>query len=86
MKKNNIPLSNIFKLYKDNVLNSMYNGLSPDQLNQWIKKETNNQYIIIERKFVLEAIEYIEYDRYSDGFIGHDFKERWNVKEIKKTI
>ncbi len=87
--KNNIPLSNILKLYTiytNSVVASLYDGLSPQDLGQWLKSETNNKYIVIERKFMEEAIEYIEYYRYSDQFLGHNFKERWDLKRIKEWI
>jgi hypothetical protein len=52
----------------------------------WLKSKTNNQFIVIEKKFILEAIDYIEYNRYSDQFLGRDFKERWDLERIKKLI
>jgi len=84
--KNNIPLSNISKLHTDSVIAGLFDGLSPQDLGKWLKDQTNNEYIVIERKFVLEAIDYIDKLRFSDEFIGHDFKERWNLEEIKKDI
>lgn len=52
----------------------------------WLKSKTNNQFIVIEKKFILEAIEYTEYNRYSDQFLGQNFKERWDLERIKEVI
>ena len=81
-----IPCSQILDLYLKTVATNVINGLKPYDLSLWLKSQTNNKFIVIERRFIIEALEYIELNRYSDEFLGHDFKTRWNLKMIKKLI
>ena len=81
-----IPCSQILDLYLRTVTNSIINGLKPYELSLWLKSQTNNKFIVIERRFIIEVLEYIELNRYSDEFLGHDFKTRWYLKMIKELI
>jgi len=81
MKNYYISRSEILSLYSNSL-----QKISIQNISMWLKSETNNQFIVIEKKFILEAIDYIEYNRYSDQFLGHDFKERWDLERIKKLI
>ena len=81
-----IPCSQILDLYVRTVTTSISRGIKPNELSMWLKSKTDNKFIVIERRFILEAIKYIEINRYSDQFLGHDFKERWNLKVIKEFL
>lgn len=81
-----IPCSQILDLYVRTVSTRVSKGLTPYELSLWLKSTTNNRFTVVERRFIIEALEYIELNRYSDEFLGHDFKTRWNLKMIKKLI
>lgn len=81
MKNHYIPRSEILSLYSNSL-----QKISLHSISVWLESRTENQFIAIEKKFVVEAIEYIEYNRYSDQFLGHNFKERWNLKQIKEWL
>jgi hypothetical protein len=81
MKNYFIPRSEILNLYTSSL-----KEVSTHSLSEWLKCVTNNQFIVIERAFVLDTIIYIERNRYNDGFLGQDLKERWNLEVIKSFI
>lgn len=81
-----ISCSHILDLYIETFITNVNKGLTPYELSLWLKSTTNNRFTIIERRFIIEAIEYIELNRYSDEFLGHDFKTRWDIKIIKELI
>jgi len=81
MKPHFIPRSEILNLYI-----SALKDISTHTISEWLKSRTNDQFIIIERAFVLDVIAYIELNKYSDGFLGRNIKERWNLKLIKSYI
>ena len=81
MKNYFIPRSEILNLYTN-----MLNDISTNTISEWLKSKTDNQFIVVERSFVLDAIIYIERNRYTDGFLGQDLKERWDLKVIKSFI
>lgn len=81
MKNYFIPRSEILNLYT-----SALNHISTNTISEWLKSKTDNQFIVVERAFVLDAIIYIERNRYTDGFLGQDLKERWDLKVIKSFI
>lgn len=81
MKNYLIPKSEILNLYT-----STLNDISTNTISGWLKSKTDNQFIVIERAFVLDAIKYIERNRYTDGFLGQDLKERWDLEKIKVFI
>ena len=64
----------------------MLNDISTNTISEWLKSKTDNQFIVVERAFVLDAIIYIERNRYTDGFLGQDLKERWDLEAIKFFI
>jgi hypothetical protein len=43
-------------------------------------------HIVIERAFVVDAIQYIELNKYTDEFLSRDLKDRWNLETIKSYI
>lgn len=81
MKNHFIPRSEILNLYI-----STLRDISTNTISEWLKSKTDNQFIVVERAFVLDAIIYIERNRYTDGFLGQDLKERWNLEAIKSFI
>jgi len=81
MKNYFIPRSEIFNLYI-----SALNDISTNTISEWLKSKTDNQFIVVERAFVIDAIIYIERNRYTDGFLGKDLKERWDLELIKSYI
>ena len=81
-----IPCSQILDLYIKTVSANVSKGLTAYELSLWLKSTTNNRFTVIECRFIIEALEYIELNRYSDEFLGHDFKTRWDLKMIKKLI
>ena len=52
----------------------------------WLKSKTDNQFVVIEREFVLDAINYIKLNKYTDNFLGCNIKERWDLELIKSYI
>ena len=81
MKNYFIPRSEILNLYT-----SALNDISTNTISEWLKSKTDNQFIVVERAFVLDAIIYIKRNRYTYGFLGQDLKERWNLEAIKSFI
>jgi hypothetical protein len=81
MKNYFIPRSEILNLYT-----SALKDISTNTISEWLKSKTDNQFIVVERSFVLDAIIYIERNRYTDGFLGQDLKERWDLEVIKSFI
>jgi hypothetical protein len=55
-------------------------------ISEWLKSKTDRQFIAIERQFVVEVIQYIELNKYSDEFLGRDIKERWDLEVIKSRL
>jgi hypothetical protein len=76
-----IPRSEILNLY-----NGTINEITMHSISEWIKSKTYKQFIVIERKFVMETIQYIEINKYSDGFLGRDIRERWDLDLIKEFV
>ncbi len=81
MKNCFIPRPKILDLYTSSL-----REISTHSLSEWLKCVTDNQFIVIELAFVLDAIKYIEKYRYTDDFLGNDLKERWNLEMIKLYI
>ena len=76
-----IPRSELLNLYMGTV-----HEITIHSISEWLKSKTDKQFMVIERKFVMEVIQYIEINKYSDGFLGRDIKERWNLELIKSYI
>ena len=60
-----IPRSEILNLYSGTI-----GEISVHSVSEWFKSKTDRQFIVIERQFIIEVIEYIELNKYSDGFLG----------------
>jgi len=76
-----IPRLEILNLYISSL-----KDISTHSISEWLKSKTDRQFIVVERAFVLDVIEYIELNKYSDGFLGRDIKERWNLEMIKLYV
>ena len=46
----------------------------------------DKKYVIVERQFLIDAIKYIKLNRYTDAFLGHDIKKRWDLDEILEKV
>ncbi len=76
-----IPRSEILNLYSGTI-----GEISVHSVSEWLKSKTDRQLIVIERQFIIEVIEYIELNKYSDGFLGRNIKERWDLENIKEFV
>jgi hypothetical protein len=65
------------------LASSTIKHISVQSLGQWIKSKTENDFIVIERNFIIDAIQYIERNRYTDEFIGQNIKEKWDLEIIR---
>ena len=76
-----ISRSEILNLYSGTI-----DEISVHSISEWLKSKTDKQFIVNERKFVMEAIQYIEINKYSDGFLGRDIREKWDLDFIKEFV
>ena len=76
-----IPRSEILNLYMGTV-----HEITIHSISEWLKSKTYKQFIVIEREFVMDAIQYIEINKFSDGFLGRDIREKWDLKTIKSYL
>ncbi len=76
-----IPRSEILNLYMGTV-----HEITIHSISEWLKSKTDKQFIVIERQFVMENIQYIEINKYSDGFLGRDIREKWDLDSIKEFV
>lgn len=76
-----IPRSEILNLYSGTM-----GEISVHSVSEWLKSKTDRQFVVIERQFIIEVIEYIELNKYSDGFLGRNIKERWDLANIKEFV
>ena len=76
-----IPRSEILNLYSGTT-----GEISVHSISEWLKSKTDKQFMVIEREFIIDAIKYIEINKYSDGFLGRDIKERWDLNSIKEFV
>ena len=58
-----IPLLEILNLYSGTIKEITIHSIS-----EWLKSKTDKQFIVIEREFVMEAVQYIEINKYNDTF------------------
>jgi hypothetical protein len=81
MKNHFISRSELLSIHSDTLQDiSIYN------LSMWLKSKTGGKFIIIERGFVIAAIKYIEKNRFTDEFLGHDIKKQWDLEIIRSYI
>ena len=74
---------------RSEILN-LYNGttgeISIHSISEWLKSKTDKQFIVIERQFVMDTIQYIEINKYNDTFLNQDIREKWNLDLIKEFV
>ena len=76
-----IPRSEILNLYSGTI-----NEITIHSISEWLKSKTDKQFIVIEREFVMEAVQYIEINKYNDTFLNQNIREKWNLYFIKEFV
>ena len=76
-----IPRSEILNLYMGTL-----HEITIHSISEWLKSKTDKQFMVIERKFVMEAIQYIEINKYNDIFLNQNIREKWNLDFIKEFV
>ena len=76
-----IPRSEILNLYMGTV-----HEITIHSISEWLKSKTNKQFIVIERQFVIDVIQYIEINKHNDSFLNQNIKERWDLETIKEFV
>jgi len=76
-----IPRSEILNLYMGTV-----HEITIHSISEWLKSKTYKQFIVIEREFIMEAVQYIEINKCNDGFLNQDIREKWNLDLIKEFV
>jgi hypothetical protein len=76
-----IPRSEILNLYMGTV-----HEITIHSISEWLKSKTDKQFIVIERKFVMETIQYIEINKYNDSFLNQNIREKWDLDLIKEFV
>jgi len=70
-------------LMNDNSMND--NSMNDNSMNDWVQS-TDKALVTISRNFLIDVLKYIELNRYTDQFISHNLKERWDMKKIKDWL
>jgi hypothetical protein len=55
-------------------------------ISEWIKSKTDKQFIVIEREFIMEVIQYIEINKYNDTFLNQNIRKKWDLDLIKVFV
>jgi hypothetical protein len=76
-----IPRSEILNLYT-----SILKEISTHSLSEWLKSKTDKQFIVIECQFVMDAVQYIEINKYNDIFLNQNIREKWDLDFIKEFV
>ena len=76
-----IPRSELLNLYMGTL-----HEITTHSISEWLKSKTDKQFIVIEREFVMEAIQYIEINKYNDTFLNQNIREKWDLDLIKKFV
>ncbi len=76
-----IPRSELLNLYMGTV-----HEITIHSISEWLKSKTDKQFMVIEREFVMEAIQYIEINKYNDTFLNQNIREKWNLDFIKEFV
>ena len=76
-----IPRSEILNLYMGTV-----HEITIHSISEWLKSKTDKQFMVIEREFVMEAIQYIKINKYNDTFLNQNIREKWNLDFIKEFV
>ena len=76
-----IPRSEILNLYMGTV-----HEITIHSISEWLKSKTDKKFIVIERQFVMENVQYIEINKYNDSFLNKNIREKWNLDLIKEFV
>jgi len=76
-----IPRSEILNLYSGTI-----NEITIYSISEWLKSKTYKQFIVIEREFVMETVQYIEINKYNDSFLNQNIRENWDLNFIKEYV
>ena len=76
-----IPRSEILNLYMGTL-----HEITIHSISEWLKSKTNKQFIVIEREFVTDAVQYIEINKYNDTFLNQNIREKWDLDFIKEFV
>lgn len=76
-----IPRSEILNLYSGTI-----NEITIHSISEWLKSKTNKQFIVIEREFVTDTVQYIEINKYNDTFLNQNIREKWDLDFIKEFV
>ena len=76
-----IPRSELLNLYMGTV-----HEITIHSISEWLKSKTDKQFLVIERQFVMEAIQYIEINKYNDTLLNQNIREKWNLDLIKEFV
>ena len=76
-----IPRSELLNLYMGTV-----HEITIHSISEWLKSKTDKQFMVIEREFVMEAIQYIKINKYNDTFLNQNIREKWNLDFIKEFV
>ena len=76
-----IPRSELLNLYSGTIKEITIHSIS-----EWLKSKTDKQFIVIEREFVMEAVQYIEINKYNDTFLNQNIREKWHLDLINEFV
>ena len=76
-----IPRSELLNLYMGTV-----HEITIHSISEWLKSKTDKQFMVIEREFVMEAVQYIEINKYNDTFLNQNIRQKWNLDFIKEFM
>jgi hypothetical protein len=76
----------ISQLELQKLASNTIQSISLHSLGQWVKSQTNDEFLVIPKIFIIDAIEYIQKDRYSDEFLGHGIKKKCNIEAMKAWL
>ena len=76
-----IPRSELLNLYMGTV-----HEITIHSISEWLKSKTDKQFIVIEREFIMKAVQYIEINKYNDSFLNQNIREKWDLDLIKEFV
>ena len=76
-----IPRSELLNLYMGTV-----HEITIYSISEWIKSKTDKQFMVIERQFFMDALQYIEINKYNDTFLNQNIREKWDLDFIKEFV
>jgi hypothetical protein len=76
-----IPRSELLNLYMGTV-----HEITIHSISEWLKSKTDKQFMVIEREFVMKAVQYIEINKYNDTFLNQNIREKWDLDLIKEFL